>query len=330
MIDRRLFLSTLAASAAGGLILSRTTIAQDIADMKPGDYFWDPDRAPDGLVVVVVSIPEQKTYVYRDGVLIGVSTSSTGRQGYETPTGVFTILQKDKVHHSDKYNNASMPYTERLTWSGVALHAGNLPGYPTSHGCIHLPLAFSKDLFGITQLGTPVIVADSHSGPSDLLDPGLLLPEDGDSEALAKTIMTDGDKADPDAAPASAAAVPASVIASAADQKIYVMENGELTFEGPISFKDGPPIGSTVYLMKATSPGASATWTAIRYETADGSEEPDVPTADPLQRITADADVRQRLVTLFTPGATLLVTQYPADPATRSDPGFLVATHATS
>src|SRR5438093_10832988 len=85
--------------------------------------------------------------IYRNGVRIGVSTISSGRDGYETPTGVFTILEKNKEHISHKFNDAPMPYQERLTWSGVALHAGGLPGYPESHGCVHLPLAFSKILF---------------------------------------------------------------------------------------------------------------------------------------------------------------------------------------
>ena len=104
-------------------------------------------------MAIVVSLPDQLVYVYRDGIRIGVSTCATGRPGHETPTGVFTILQKDADHHSSLYNDAPMPFTERLTWSGVALHAGNLPGYPDSHSCVHLPLEFSKLLFHETQLG---------------------------------------------------------------------------------------------------------------------------------------------------------------------------------
>ena len=99
-----------------------------------------------------MSIPDQRVAVYRDGMLIGASTCSTGKPGHTTPAGVFVILQKDKNHHSSTYNNAPMPYMERLTWQGVALHAGNLPGYPASHGCIRLPLEFAKLLFGVTRL----------------------------------------------------------------------------------------------------------------------------------------------------------------------------------
>src|SRR6185295_14751638 len=115
---------------------------------KPGQFVWDPSAAPLGPVVMVVSLLEQRGYVYRNGIDVGVTTVSTGRPGHQTPTGVFVILQKDIDHHSSIYNDAAMPYTERLTWGGVALHAGALPGYPSSHGCVHLPLEFAKLLFG--------------------------------------------------------------------------------------------------------------------------------------------------------------------------------------
>lgn len=327
MIHRRRFLNGLAIVGAAGVALVSRSHALDIAGMKPGEFFWDLERAPQGPVVIIVSLPAQRLYVYRNGELVAVSTTSTGKPGHETPTGVFTILQKDKDHHSSIYNNASMPYTERLTWSGVALHAGNLPGYPTSHGCVHLPLAFAKDLFGITGLGTTVIIADSHSGPADLLHPGLLLPADAESEAVAETIMTGGNTADVPVG--SDTGTPAAVIASAADGRIYVMETGALTFEGPITIADGAPIGHTLYVMKTPQDGGGAQWIAVRYETDSGAEAPDAPTTDPLHRISADADVRQHLAALFVPGSTLLVTQDPAHPGTRSEPGFVVATHPT-
>jgi hypothetical protein len=126
-------------------------------------------------VAIIVSIPDQLVHVYRGGARIGLSTCSTGKQGHSTPTGVFTILQKDKNHHSSTYNNAPMPNMNRLTWSGVALHAGNLPGYPSSHGCVRLPLKFSELLFTVTHVGTPVIIADDHSEPVPVTHPGPVL-----------------------------------------------------------------------------------------------------------------------------------------------------------
>src|SRR4029450_6315085 len=96
-----------------------------------------------------------------NGVPIGASTVSSGKKGYDTPTGVFTVLEKKKEHYSKTYNNAPMPFMQRLTWKGVALHAGNLPGYPASHGCVRLPAKFAQLLYGETNLGRTVVIAKS-------------------------------------------------------------------------------------------------------------------------------------------------------------------------
>ena len=98
--------------------------------------------------------------VYRDGALIAASAISTGSLGRETPTGVFTILEKKVMHRSTTYDNAPMPYMQRLTSKGIAIHAGDLPGYPASHGCIRLPNEFAKLLYGVTEVGTPVMITD--------------------------------------------------------------------------------------------------------------------------------------------------------------------------
>lgn len=141
----------------------------DVAGMKPGDFMWfdDPALMPAGYsaagpISIVVSIPAQRAFVYRDGVLIAVSTVSTGSPGRDTPTGEFTILQKQVFHRSNLYSNAPMPFMQRLTWDGIALHAGHLPGYPASHGCIRLPAAFAKQLYQLTDVGGMVSVIDEE------------------------------------------------------------------------------------------------------------------------------------------------------------------------
>ena len=101
--------------------------------LKPGQYEWHPERSPSGPLLVVVSVDDQMAYVYRNGVQIARSTVSTGKAGHDTPTGVFTILQRNVDHESSIYKGAKMPYMQRLTWGGIAMHAGNLPGYPASH-----------------------------------------------------------------------------------------------------------------------------------------------------------------------------------------------------
>lgn len=136
-------------------------------DLQPGDYVWTPELSPAGPLVIVVSLPGQRAHVYRNGTRIGVSTISSGKPGHETPTGVFPILQKRAEHHSNLYDNAPMPYMQRLTWDGIALHAGRIPGKPASYGCIRLPMAFAKSLFAATERGVTVVVADESShGPS--------------------------------------------------------------------------------------------------------------------------------------------------------------------
>lgn len=133
--------------------------------LKVGQYLWDGQDGMAGDLSIIVSIAQQRLYVYRDGRLIGMSTVSTGMAGHRTPTGDFTVLQKQQWHRSNIYSNAPMPYMQRLTWSGIAIHGGHLPGYPASHGCIRLPLAFARQLFAITALGVPVTIVDARRQP---------------------------------------------------------------------------------------------------------------------------------------------------------------------
>jgi hypothetical protein len=139
-----------------------------------GDFVWEPERSPGGPVLIVVSVPEQVAYVYRNGIRIARTSVSTGRPGHPTPTGVFDILEKEKDHVSTIYKGAEMPWMERLTWTGIAMHAGDLPGYPDSHGCVRLPLEFSKLLYTVTTKGGTVIIANEHSAPRETVHPGLL------------------------------------------------------------------------------------------------------------------------------------------------------------
>src|SRR5262245_43031907 len=108
-------------------------VSPDTITLKPGQYVWEPERAPEGPLLIVASITEQVAYVYRNGIRIARSSCSTGRAGHPTPTGVFTILEKEVHHTSSIYKGAEMPYMERVTWGGIALHARYLPGYPDSH-----------------------------------------------------------------------------------------------------------------------------------------------------------------------------------------------------
>src|ERR1700721_2929569 len=147
-----------------------------IVDLKKGQFLWMGGAVTAGPLVMVVSITEQRAYVYRNGVLIGATTVSTGRPGHATPIGVFTVLHKQKEHRSTIYDGAPMPYMERLTWGGIALHAGGLPGYPESHGCIHLPSEFAQRLFAISPNGMTVVIGTEQTAPEEGAHPGYLAP----------------------------------------------------------------------------------------------------------------------------------------------------------
>ena len=133
--------------------------------LKPGQYVWIPQDRYEGPMKIVVVLDTQRVYVFQNDKLIGFSTISSGKKGKETPIGAFNILQKNIDHKSNLYSNAPMPYMQRLTWDGIAIHGGHLPGYPASHGCIRLPLAFAKSLFAVTKLDQEVVVLKDTSTP---------------------------------------------------------------------------------------------------------------------------------------------------------------------
>lgn len=132
--------------------------------LGPGEFSWEPDAAAKGELVLVVDLKAQLLHAYRAGYEVGRATISSGRKGHETPPGVFRILEKNMDHYSDSYDLSPMPFMQRLTWDGIALHGGKVPGHPASHGCIRLPEAFAQILFHETRMGGKVIVAPDWSG----------------------------------------------------------------------------------------------------------------------------------------------------------------------
>ena len=155
------FLACVAASAAAQPVTNQNlSVIEKSARLGTGQFVWEPEVAPTGRLSLVIDLTTQRIQVYRGEVPIAVSTISTGSEGRETPTGTFAILQKELMHRSGTYDDAPMPYMQRLTDKGVAMHAGNLPGYSASHGCIRLPKDFARLLFGITEVGTPVTIVD--------------------------------------------------------------------------------------------------------------------------------------------------------------------------
>lgn len=169
--------------AAGVLAMGGYAWANTVGDVaaSPSEPLelptWNPDAPATGPVQLIVSVPEQRVSVYESGRLIANSPVSTGQEGFSTPTGVFSILQKKKHHRSNIYSGAPMPFMQRLTWSGIALDASNqVPDYPASHGCVRLPPEFAKKLFGFTEMGAHVVISGTESAPLEISHPNLLQP----------------------------------------------------------------------------------------------------------------------------------------------------------
>lgn len=152
---------------------------------------------PQGPLVIVVSIDRQKVTVYDTNGVFAESPVSTGMKGHSTPMGVFSVIQKHKFHHSNIYSGAPMPYMQRITWSGVAMHAGVLPGYPASHGCIRMPMAFAVKMWNWTRMGARVIVSPGQMSPQNFSHPLLASVRVSPQPAASLEPQTNaGDKAD--------------------------------------------------------------------------------------------------------------------------------------
>ena len=127
-------------------------------NLRPGQYLWVTAIPTEGETRVIIDTLTQLMYVYRGEQLVGVATISSGKRGMETPLGFWAVRTKKVKGYSRKYDNAPMPYMQMYDHMGIAFHAGPNPGYPASHGCVRLPLKFAEKLYGLTKVGTKVII----------------------------------------------------------------------------------------------------------------------------------------------------------------------------
>ena len=194
---------------------------------------------PKGPVIIVVSIADQRLTLYDDGVPVAKTVVSTGIPGHLTPRGIFTIIQKDRNHHSNIYSNAPMPYMQRITWSGVALHEGHVTGRQASHGCIRMPQAFAARLWPYTKMGMRVIVSNNDLKPEEFSHPNLFAavarPTTADVATPARQRFAQADNgsasdAGASAAQASAEAAPVAA-AKTTDAREAAAETPALTVE---------------------------------------------------------------------------------------------------
>jgi len=293
-----------------------------VTELKQGEFIWFGDATRSGPLLMVVSIDAQLAYVYRNGVLTGVSTVSTGKKGHETPTGVFTILQKNKDHFSNIYDNAPMPYMQRLTWGGIALHAGGLPGYPASHGCIRMPSEFARQLFEVTSTGMTVVVASTASELSNAAYPGFLAPLDPTGQPITSLPLMPSESMrwQPEAAPDG----PVSAVLSRRSGRIVVYRAGVEIGRARVVFHGSEPMGTHVLLLvegaAQTPQRYNADRTRQRWIEVDiagyagrGGEEPDSSLGN---RIEIPPEFIARVSTIITPGSTVLVTDEQVTAAT--------------
>ena len=283
--------------AAAQAVLPPTQTDGAIEQLKPGGYLWAPQIAPRGPVIIIISLTTQRAYVYRNGVPIGVSTVSTGAPGRETPTGVFVILQKAVFHRSNRYSNAPMPFMQRLTWTGIAMHAGRLPGYPASHGCIRLPAKFAQLLFGITNRGLTVVITKDPLAPEIVPLPGVLEPESANSAPEQGSYHWH-----PNRAPAG----PVAVVISGRDRRIVVLRNGVEIGSGPVTI-DGPITGTEAFTLRETD-SAGVHWMRLPLPSQEPGGANEMTPAE-HGRAHFSETFRRQILSVIRPGTTLLVTR---------------------
>ncbi len=285
------------------------------AELKPGEYVWVPEISPKGPVVVIVSIPSQEIYVFRNGVRIGRSTVSTGTKEHTTPTGIFTILQKKVDHESTLYKGAKMPHMQRLTWDGIALHAGKLPGYPASHGCVRLSEDFAEKLYSVTSNSTTVIVTDQKFAPGKTASPGLLLSGQT-GEARSGNLPYTGFEWEPDKSPDG----PVSIIFSVPDSVAYVFRNGlQIGRAAFVLEKKVELSGSHVYsALDNVNDAGGRDWMTIT--SVGGGDAPDVKALSEIARMPSRFLEKARSV--ITAGTTLIITDLPVSSETHSKQNF--------
>lgn len=281
-------LSLPAVFAPGGAspVSAPAQAAEQAAVLPPAD---PPPRKTVGQVlesgvVITISLSSQKMHVFRDGVLWRSSPVSTGKRGKRTPTGVFVILQKRRFHRSNLYSNAPMPYMQRLTWSGIAIHAGRLPGYPASHGCIRLPAKFASELFKITGATTTAVIIVDEPLADDAA--ALTLAQRSDAVVPIAPALLQRERpalaaaATPAARLPAARTIPAPSIAAAGQQTIQLaaaLSPAEAAAQWEALAGQRPELkamrmavipamvnGKQYYRLRASAPDAHATCKALK------------------------------------------------------------------
>jgi len=315
-----------------------------------------------GPLHIIISIRDQRVSLYDDGALIARSSVSTGVQSHPTPLGVFSVISKERWHRSNIYSAAPMPYMQRITWSGIALHSGVLPGYPASHGCIRLTDSFAIRLWHLTKRGTRVIIARDDVRPLEISNPHLFTSKpkvaSDSSESQAATVTGDSITTAATYAPLVSNAatqeltnlqvpgsarsgvitpqkvMPISVFVSRKLSKLFVRQGFTPLFDAPVNILNPQePLGTHVFTaMKFPNEGAATRWTVVSMpEELPRGAAPQVPftakASAALDRIDIPQDAVERISELLTPGSSLIVSDHGISDETGNDTDFIVVTH---
>jgi hypothetical protein len=300
-------------------------------------------RKPHGPLQIIISIDRQTLRLFDQDGLVEQSSVSTGTGGFPTPTGVFAVIDKERDHVSNIYRGAAMPYMQRLTMSGVALHSGIVTGRPASHGCVRLPHAYAIHLFRLTRLGARVIIADGELSPASIEHPRLFKPKRQQLETASRGVMLaslpEQDRAEqnqaeqPEDRTAVAAALATelqrevarakigqataereaalkatavSVFVSRATQRVYVRHGFLPLLDAPAVIRDADrPIGTHVYTaMQTAEDGTHMRWTAVSFAHKTAASD----ASNALDRIELPAEITERISGMLTPGASLIIS----------------------
>jgi hypothetical protein len=250
-----------------------------------------PEPLPKGPLQIIISIADQRVSLFDNGALIARSSVSTGIEGHPTPLGVFSVISKQRWHRSNIYSAAPMPYMQRITWSGIALHAGVVPGHPASHGCIRLKNDFAVRLWHLTKRGTRVIIAHGDVQPVEITNPHLFQPKAasassefqtataatksiGTAAATQGSLVSNAETPEaaslqvPGSIPAASAPkkiVPISIFVSRKLSKLFVRQGFTPLFDVPVKIENPEePLGTHVFTaMEFQNEGTAIRWTVV-------------------------------------------------------------------
>jgi L,D-transpeptidase catalytic domain len=248
-------------------------------------------ETPKGPLQIIISIADQRVSLYENGILIARSSVSTGVRRHPTPLGVFSVIEKERWHRSNLYSAAPMPYMQRITWSGIALHTGVVPGYPASHGCIRLTNEFSIRLWHLTKRGARVIIARHDVAPVEITNPSLFVSKPkaafdspvtiavaGSSNKTAAatqaSLMSSVDTQDtansrgagsPPSGSAPQKIIPISVFVSRKLSKLFVRQGFTPLFDVPIKIQNPEePLGTHVFtVMEPGNASSAVRWSVV-------------------------------------------------------------------